>query len=549
MKTFLFISIILLYSIILNAQTVFEPVNSSVYNYLERLSIAGIINYHDEIKPVGRKEIASFLVAAEKDTNKLSNIDRQDLKFYEKEFADEIDMITGRSSFNIPSSEFLSDKRTGRFRVYSYRDSNFAIYVDPVLGFDAGKKFGASYSHRWNGASLFGYAGSEWGFAMSYVDNEEIGNTIDTSRLFSPEPGFNLTKKGERSIQYDNVQGEVTYSWNTGTVSIGKYYLNWGSGKGGQLIFSDKATSFPLIRFDFYPVKWLKFTYFHGWLKSNVIDSSSIRTTFVSDRPNINEVPKFIAAHMLSLYPNNDFTFSIGESILYSDRFQPVYLIPVLFFRAVDHYLDSRNTNSSAGNAQVFADASYKYAPLRTKIYGTLFIDELSLESIFKGGNLSAVGFTLGFQSIDPVIKNSSFIFEYTRINPFVYMNSNNAQLYTNDGYQLGHWIGSNGYQFFISYRQNLARGFYARLSGNYIVKGQKELPEQQYELPYPPFLYGPHKGYKNIKLELSYEIINKAFINGYFDYTDIYDDESMRTPEFLRGKKSSFGISLGYGL
>ena len=495
MKTFFFSIIIFIStSLLLKAQNVFESVNNDVYHYLERLSIKGVINYHGEIKPILRKDIASFLIAAETDSASLTEIDKKELKFYKQEFSDEIDMITERASFHLPSSEFFSSDRTGRFRVYSYRDSNFAIYLDPILGFEAGSKFNSSYTHRWNGASLFGYAGKHWGFSMSYLDNEEIGKTVDTTNLFSSEPGrINLIKKGKDSIQYDDVQGEVSYSWNSGIISIGKYYLNWGSGRGGKLIFSDKAPSFPLIRFDFYPVKWLKFTYFHGWLKSNVIDSSSIRTTLVPDRPNIDEVPKFIAAHMLSIYPDDYFTFSIGESIIYSDRFEPVYLVPIIFFRVTDHYLDSRNTNSSSGNAQIFADASYKNSLLRTKLYGTLFIDELSLESIFKGGNLSAIGFTLGFESIDPFISNSSFIFEYTRINPFVYENSNNAQLYTNDGYQLGHWIGSNGYQLYSSYKQNFARGFYCRLSGNYIVKGQTELPEQQYELPYPiVFIWRP---------------------------------------------------------
>ena len=74
----------------------------------------------------------------------------------------------------------------------------------------------------------------------------------------------------------------------------------------------------------------------------------------------------------------------------------------------------------------MFADASYKNFDLKTKFYGTLFIDELSLESIFKGGNLSAIAFTLGFESVDPVnkkfficpgiYKNKSFcIYEFKR--------------------------------------------------------------------------------------------------------------------------------------
>ena len=358
-------------------------------------------------------------------------------------------MISGKSLFNLPSTEWLSSNRTGRFRLFNYRDSTFSIYIDPILGFEGGSLYGSSYTHRWNGVSFFGYAGSNWGFSMSFNDNEETGRYIDSTRLFSPAPGFNLTKRGKNSIQYDDVQGDVTYSWNSGSISAGKYYLNWGSGKGGQLILSDKAPSFPLIQFEFSPVSWLRFTYFHGWLKSNVVDSSSIRATAVIGRENIDEVPKFIAAHMLSFYPNDEFTFSIGESIVYSDRLQPVYFIPVLFFRVADHYLSSKDTHSSSGNAQMFADASYKNLALRTKFYGTLFIDELSLESVFKGGNLSAIAFTLGFESVDPIIKNSSFVLEYTRINPFVYMNSNDAQLYTNNGYQLGHWIGSNGYQVY----------------------------------------------------------------------------------------------------
>ena len=534
---------------VINAQSVFEPVNSSVYDFLERLSIKDIINYHDEVKPVSKREIAYFLISAENKSTQLTEIDKKDLKFYEEEFADEIDMITGKLLFNLPSTEWLSNNRTGRFRLFNYKDSTFSLYVDPILGFEGGSTYGSSYTHRLNGASVFGYVGKNWGFSLRFTDNEETGVYIDTTRSFSPQPGFNLTKKGKNSIQYDDVQGEVAYSWNTGSISAGKYYLNWGNGKGGQLIFSDKAPSFPLLKFEFFPVKWLKFTYFHGWLKSNIIDSSTIRQTSVLGRENIDEVPKFIAAHMLSIYPNNNFTFSIGESIVYSDRIQPVYFIPIIFFRVADHYLSSKDTHSSSGNAQIFADASYKNFDLRTKFYGTLFIDELSLESVFKGGNLSAIAFTLGFESVDPIIKNSTFILEYTRINPFVYMNSNDAQLYTNNSYQLGHWIGSNGYQFYASYKQNFTRGLYLRLSGNYIVKGQKELPQQQYQTPYPSFLYGPHKVYKDIKLELSYEIIHKAFINGYYEYSDINDDEVLRTPEFMKGKKNSLGAGVSYGL
>lgn len=549
MKTFI-LSVLLVVSFLsvaIKAQSYFEPVGNSIYNFLERLSINGVIDYHGEVKPIQRKEIAKYLIIAERKPYLLTGIDKEELGFYEQEYADEIDMITQKSRFHLPSSEILSSKRTGRFRLFSYRDSSFSMYLDPILGFEGGKSFGSSYTHRWNGASVFGYVNQDWSYGLRFVDNEEIGSTIDTTKDLTPVPGFNLTKKGKNSIQYDEVQTQINYSWKTGDLSVGKYDLNWGSGNGGQLILSNKAPSFPLIRFDFSPLSWLRFTYIHGWLHSGVIDSNTYRYTAVPGRPSYVNVDKFIAAHMLSFDIKDNLTFSIGESIIYSDRLEPIYLIPVMFFRLADHYLQKSGSNTG-GNAQMFADVYYKNSDIKTKFYSTLFIDELSIQSLLKGGNLQAIGFTIGFQTDDPLIKNSSLILEYTRLNPFVYMNSDNAQLYTNYGYQLGDWIGSNGYQVYADYKQQFTRGLSVDLSLNYVIKGQKELPVQQYETPYPAFLYGPHKEYKTIKLQLSYEIIHEFYAKGYYQYSDIFDHEPLRTPAFMQGKKNSFGFSLSYG-
>ncbi len=531
-----------------NAQTVYQPVTSDIYQYLERLSIKGIIDYHNEVKPIARTEIAKFLLEAEEKDSRLTRLEKEQLEFYIKDYADEIDFINSRMHYNLPASDFFSSRRTGRFRLYDYRDSSFSIYVDPVLGIEAGKVSGSSLTHRWNGAALYGYYKKNWGFSLNAYDNEEIGDNIDITRSLTPKPGIVLTKTGKNSIQYDEVNAQFNYSWSSGVVSIGKYYLNWGSGRSGQLIFSDKAPSFPLIRFDFSPVHWLRFTYFHGLLNSEILDSSTIRYTNVQGRPSFLAIPKFIAAHMLSVDIKENLTLSVGESIVYSDRFQPAFLIPVLFFKIADHYLSVDN-GSTTGNSQIFADLYYKNSSLKTKFYSTLFIDELSLESIFKGGNLSAIAYTLGFETVDPVINNSSFVLEYTRINPFVYMNSNNAQLYTNRYYQLGHWIGSNGDQVYISYEHRFMRGLYAKVSADYIRKGQKELPEQQYELPYPSFLYGAKKKVKDITFEVGCEPLHTLFLKANYQFSDISDEDPARTPAFMLGKKSSFGISISYGL
>ncbi len=187
-------------------------------------------------------------------------------------------------------------------------------------------------------------------------------------------------------------------------------------------------------------------------------------------------------------------------------------LIPVMFFRLADHYLSSSGSNTG-DNAQLFADASYRIQPIKTKVYGSVFIDELSLESVFDGNNLSSLGYTVGAEFSDLIIPNSSFVVEYSLLQPFVYTNSDDAQTYSSHTYQLGHWIGSNADMIYGSYSQNILRGLSLKLSAWYFRKGQTELPEQQYELPYPPTLYGERRNDFNITLSCRWQPIHNLYL------------------------------------
>ena len=214
---------------------------------------------------------------------------------------------------------------------------------------------------------------------------------------------------------------------------------------------------------------------------------------------------------MVSIYPTKNLSISLGESIVYSDKLELAYFIPVLFFRTVDHYID-RDSSNTGDNAQLFFNAVYKNTNLRTKLYTTLFIDELSITNFLKGTNLSAIGITAGVNFVDPILENSDLSIEYSRLNPFVYMNSNDAQLFTSHKYPLGHWIGSNAHQFYAEYNQSFLRGLKLKVWGEYVRKGQKELPEEQYILPYPGFLYGDKLSMTNIGLILKYEVFHNLF-------------------------------------
>ncbi len=528
-RSTLLIFLLMIICVNVSAQTVYQTSSLDVYNLLERLFIKGAIEYHSEIKPIPRKEIAGYLLEASRKKERLTELDIKEIEFYKKEFADEISLIVDTSDLTLPRTEFFTSGETDRFRLFNYRDSSFSFYLDPILGIEIGNRWNSGYSHRWNGIEFFGYVSDRWGYSLDFRDNLEQGDYIDYQKVNIPEQGITVSKNTENSIQYSAVNAQINYSWDTGNLSFGKYAVNIGSGRAGQLINSAKAPTFPLIRLDFRPVRWLNFIYFHGFLKSNIPDSTTYRINSVENRESISDVPKFIASHMLSFYINEDISLSIGESIVYSENVEPIYLIPVMFFRLADHYLSSQGSNTG-DNAQLFADASYKISSIKSKIYSSVFIDELSIEKILEGENLSSIGYTIGSEFTDLLIPNSGFVFEYTRIQPFVYRNSNDAQTYSSSSYQLGHWIGSNSDMVYLSFRQNILRGLSCKLSGWYFRKGQTELPEEQYQSPYPPTLYGSRRIDKRINFEIMWQPFHNLFAKGFYSYSDISDEEEGRT-------------------
>lgn len=540
------IAAIIIFSSLLNAQSVFEPVNSDIYNFLETLSIKGIIHFDYEVKPITRIEIAKILLEAESKTSEMTIIENELLEFYKQDFAHEI--VLNHKTFNTevkPEFLVLDDKK--RLRFFEYAGKDFSFFADPMLSLSVQSIAKENLTIRRNGFSFHGYALDNWAYSLNFYDNQESGSNLDMTKKLTPDKDVSITAVKKKSFEYDFVNASVGYYWNNGAITLGKDYLKFGSGINGSIILNDKAPSFPFIRIDYKPLDWLRFFYFHGFLISDVPDSSTFRYNMVPGRISISDVPKFIAFHSLSFYPSNNISFTLGESIVYSDRIQPVYLIPVMFFRVADHYLGT-GKSSATGNAQLFADASYTNPHLRSKFYGSLFIDELSLNSIFSGGNLSAIGYTLGAEIVDPIFDNSSLSIEYTRINPFVYMNSEEAQTFANDNYVLGHWIGSNGDLISINYKQYLISKINFSIGTWYFRKGKQELPVEQYETPYPEFLYGAKRYELGFTVRLKYQPWHPVLTEAYYSYIRITDELEGRTLAYKLGNNHYFGLTISYG-
>ena len=112
-------------------------------------------------------------------------------------------------------------------------------------------------------------------------------------------------------MDYSEIHTTISADWKWGNFTVGKDFLEWGYGESGKLVLSDKAPSFPFVRLDIYPVPWLRFNYFHGWLTSKVIDSSNIYTTSVEGISRLSYRDKYIASHTLTITPLDGFGYLI----------------------------------------------------------------------------------------------------------------------------------------------------------------------------------------------------------------------------------------------
>lgn len=547
--TFLYIFVTCL-TVELNSQVVFEPLYNDVYSFLLRLSTKGVIGYNDEFRPLPRKYIAEKLLEAEKQKNHLTEVELSDLEFYKKDYYNEIGFIN--KSEQDEHIDFFSNDPAGRWRLFSYGDKNFKMNLSPILGYEVGSVDNSKATHLWNGVYTYGYITDAVGFSFDFRDNTEVGDNIDKAKRFTPVTGVNersnenIVDFPEDKIEYSEAKAVIATDWKWGSFAVGKDFMEWGYAQNGLIVLSQKAPSFPFIRLDVYPVDWLGFNYFHGWLASDVVDSSSF---YYTDAGSVRYLfrKKFMAAHTLFIRPTKGLKISIGESIVYSDQLEFLYLIPIMFFRLADHYLSNQD-NRAGSNAQFFAAISSRNHIKNTHLYGSLFIDELKISGIFNPEKQRyQLGFTLGTSVVDLPLENLTLTAEYSKIYPSVYDNFNQTQTYTSSSYVMGHWMGKNNDQVFGSINYRFIRGLEASVWGRYIRKGERGTVEDQYNEPQPPFLFGLRTNYTYFGALIKYQITHELFVR--FQYQYRKSSVQQEDLSFINSDLTEFGLAVYYGL
>jgi hypothetical protein len=540
-KGFLLLSFVFICNI-LAAQTVWENPNANVYGYLNRLSQKGLVQFNDLIQPVTRTQINNALVSLRVQESKLSAIEVDELHFYMQEYNA---IVTDTTTISI-----LVKDAYKRPRFFDISAKDFNLKVDPIVGdkFIVGN--GNSINQVSNGVQLWGTAGKHWGYQLYYRDYTETG----TVRNYYDAKGLNFKREepttgiiivglnNDHKINYSEVRANITYSFNKGMISFGKDRMLWGYGETGRIVLDQRAPTYPYIRLDYEPIKNLRFNYMHAWLNSNIMDSASSYLTNsggVSGDIRVLNKLKFLATHTLSYQFKNGLIAALGESIVYSDKMDPGFLIPINLFKIYDNNKSNYLINAG-GNGQYFFQLSSRNQIKNSHLFATLFIDELRLATLFDAKkSRNQLGFTIGGSKTDMFVPYLTLGGEYTRVNPFVYSNLLPSQFYTQYDYSLGDWMGNNFDRLvlFGKYNPKPRLNLYTHIQR--IRKGGAGTIKQQYEAePQPNFLFDFQKTRFDILVKASYEYYNNLYIFSSLQFTHSisYNKKITQEPLFQLG-------------
>ncbi|MBK7107088.1 MAG: hypothetical protein IPH62_17590 [Ignavibacteriae bacterium] len=453
---------------------------------------------------------------------------------------------------------FFEKDNYNRLRFFSYENSKMRLNVSPLIGYENGNWEKEKYNNLFAGVKFNGEFGGVLGFNFELKQTRQTPSYIHPLyNNFSNKTSIDLLFSDSERLEYPAVNVDLGLRWNWGSFTIGKNNLNWGYGERGKIVLSDKAPSFPYLRLDLKPADWFSFNYIHGWLNTDVIDSNSYYSTWrYNDYGNTDRfgyISKFIALHSFTFYPIKGLEFSLGESVVYADKIQVLYLIPIMFFDLADEYL-MRNSNYAGSSTQLFLSLSSRNHIPNTHLYSNFHADELTPDGLFDPkSQYYKMAFTFGGNVIDLPINNLGLTLEYTKIYPGEYRHFIPTLTYESSSSLMGHWIGDNADMFYWALDYSFFRGFKLKLWAQYIRKGTEALGNRAYKvtIPQPHFLFTDNirdrKNYSYFGIDTEYEIIPELWVKAHFQYIEF--EQKVDIGKYNTTLFRDFSITLGYGI
>ncbi len=537
------------------AQVVYQDVSkTSIYTFLDELANDKVIEINSVVKPYSRKFIYEKLILAKEKKEFLSKRQLDEVEFFLLDYA--IDFGESLPTPK-PNIDFLKRKEVlaaiNPVGIH-YKDKNFSFSIRPIWGINYFIKEDKSIFHRWGGLEGYATIGEHWGIYSSLRDNNQT-QMIALPDYFNQYNGgvYKASRNEDGSLNgdYSEARGGITYSNSWGSIGLVKDYLIWGNNYHGSNILTDKAPSFPQIKIHLQPVSWFEFNYFHAFLVSQVADSSRgyyyahdnglrYRTVYRQ---------KYMAANFFTIKPFKGLSFSFGNSIIYSDKnFQLAYLIPVMFFKSIDHTI---NANIDNENSQIFFDLSSRQIK-HLHLYASFYIDEFKISRISTPDEHNFWSEKIGAKVSNLFVNNYSLTFEYTKTMPIVYNHRVPSLTFASNKFSLGHYLKDNSREFYFEGTMKPIRGLYLKAYYVFAQHGEDYDYVLDGNVTKHAFLEKVMWQEETMGLSVQYEVLNNLFVFADVRKSNVSGDSTSierHTPAFFRGDNLiiNTGFNMGF--
>lgn len=448
MKKLVFLFLLLAFSK-LNAQQVYCPVESWLNDELYKSNVQ-----------------AFYKLRYDKALNQFNQINYQ--------LPDSVDsyiqIASNYPKFNKPI--FNTFYKDGKNFYKLEKQDDYLLIINPILHFVSGQDDSGSIWQNTRGLEIKGNIGGMSkgvGFYSMLTENQALlpypYRYFTDSLNFVPNEFFYKKFKNKGAIDF--FQARAYFTFNAVNNHI-RFQFGHDKNKIGNgyrsLILSEYAPQYLFLKIN---TDVGRFHY------------QNLFTQFTDNGPILSNIlygKKYGAFHRLSFDLRPNLNIGLNEMVIFDridstqlNQFDLNYLNPVIFYRAIESNLGSRDNSMMA--ADINWDIKKRYV-----LYGQFVLDEFNLKYIKSQPNWWAnkYAYQIGAKILDAFkIKSLDAFVEYNRCRPYTYSHMRPTQSFTHFNQALAHPLGSNFSETVLGIRYNYKSRWYANLVFTNAVAGR----------------------------------------------------------------------------
>ena len=429
------------------AQNTFFNVGSSEYHTIDRLDIKSTIKEAMSLptsKPFTRKQIVQYVTLLDstyKNSRIKSNFDLSTVDLYniQKIMMNSPEWLQRKTNAYTSKKPFLNHFFKSKNNFYEVYEKDFSLIINPVIqqvqSYEVNNKKRVYLNAK--GLEMRGLLGKKIGFYTYVTDNQENGPVYYANRVDSLDAvagagfykPFKQKPTGNKGQDYFDYRGYITFNLAK-LIDVQYGYDKNFIGNGYRSLFlSDQSAPMLFLKLN---TKIWKLNYQNLFME--------LAPTTLTNNGSAILQKKYAAMHHLGINITDNFSLGLFESVIFQRRnkFEFGYLVPVIFYRAVESGL------GSGDNALVGADFKLNFDQ-HFQLYSQMILDEFNLGELRKKSWANKIGIQAGLKYINVGgVQNLDLQIEWNIVRPFTYSHSDSATTYTHYNQPLAHPLGAN---------------------------------------------------------------------------------------------------------